>query len=486
MNFAEIVKKEFEDVKETENGARVYSSVGNDLLDLFGTIGALRPRTEKDIEEKFAKAFEVNSLLATKLLFYAGDIRGGLGERRTFRICLRWLALNHTDIVIKNMRLIPHFNRWDSLFVLVDTPAEDSMWDYVKEQLQEDFDASFLKHSKRVSLGVSLLAKWMPSETASSKKTKELAKKAMKKLSLSPRAYRKLLSSLRSHIDVVESKMSNNEWDAIEYKKVPSYAMKNYSKAFFKHDEEGFNNFLSEVQKGKVKINSSTLYPYDLVKKANGFNPVVEEQWKALPNYVPEGTNILVMADVSGSMCGRPMNTSIGLAIYFAQRATSDYHNLFMTFSSDPKFVALREGASLYENIRKVDNTDWGFTTNLGKAFKYILNFSVQHNVKPEDMPKALVVISDMEIDKYMRQDRLDFVDAMKTLFEEKGYELPKLVLFNVEARNDTFLSKQEGVLLVSGQSASIFKRLCGDLSGKTAYDLMLEVLNDSRYDCVQ
>lgn len=482
MNFAETVKKEFEDVKLTENGAKAYSSVGSKLVDLFGTIGALRSRREEDIQEKFAEAFKEDNLLATKMLFYAGDIREGLGERRTFRICLKWLANNYPHIVTKNIDLIPHFNRWDSLFSLVDTPVEDDMWKLINNQLFNDINASF-PHS---SGNVSLLAKWMPSENASSKETKQLAKRAMKKLKMSPKRYRKILSSLRSHIDVVESKMSNNEWSAIEYKNVPSYAMKNYYQAFYNQDKERFAKFIDDIKNKKQKINASVLYPYDLVKKSKIKSDIIEEQWKALPNYVSEDSNILVMADVSGSMYGRPMHTSVGLAIYFAQRATSDYHNLFMTFSNEPHFIALKEDASLYENIIKVESSDWGFNTDLEKAFEYILNFSVQHNIKPEDMPKALVVISDMEIDDYMKQDRLDFVDAMKTLFEEKGYELPKLVLFNVEARNDTFLSKQEGVLLVSGQSTSIFKQLCGDLSGKTAYDLMLEVLNDSRYDCVQ
>jgi Mg-chelatase subunit ChlD len=212
---------------------------------------------------------------------------------------------------------------------------------------------------------------------------------------------------------------------------------------------------------------------------------IVEEQWKALPNYVKGENNILVMADVSGSMYGRPIETSIGLATYFAQHNKGDYHNLYLTFTSVPHFIELSEGASLMECIQTVANTDMGYSTNLEAAFNLILQHAVNNNIRDKDLPKALVVVSDMEIDCYMRQNKMDFVDAMKSKFARYGYTLPKLVLWNVEARNDTILSKQEDVLLVSGQSASTFRELCGNLEGKTAWDLMLETLNNSMYDRV-
>jgi hypothetical protein len=195
--------------------------------------------------------------------------------------------------------------------------------------------------------------------------------------------------------------------------------------------------------------------------------------------------NILVMADVSGSMSGRPMDTSVGLATYFAHRNKGDYHNLYMTFTDQPHFIELREGATLAECIAKVMATDVGYNTNLEAAFNYILKHAVTNGVSNDELPKALVVISDMEIDRYMRQNKMDFVDAMKAKFARYGYTLPKLIMWNVEARNDTVLSKQEDVLLVSGQAASTFRELCGNLDGKTAWDLMLETLGNKMYDCI-
>ena len=484
MNFAQSVKNQSTNIsnrKLTENGAVAYSSMSNDLLDLFATIGALRPRSEQEIETKFSRAFAQDRLLATKMLFYCGNIRGGLGERRTFRICLKWLANNYPAIVNKNMSLIPLFNRWDSLFVLVGTSCEEKMWHFIEATLEQDMrDMSSKK-------AISLLAKWMPSENTSSQETRKLARKAMKQLGLEPRSYRKILSKMRKYLDVIERKMSANEWEAIKYNTVPSYAMKNYSDAFRKHDYARFTEYLDSVKNGKTKINASTLYPYDLVHKIWGNrNETAELQWKSLPNYVEGENNYIVMADVSGSMMGRPIETSISLATYFAERATSDYHNLYMTFTHDPHFIKLNDNMSLREKVEQVRKTDIGYSTDLMKAFDYILNHAVQNQISSEDMPKALIVISDMEINSYFRPNKnWDFMQTVRWKFANAGLKSPKLIMWNVEARNDTFLTKDEDVILVSGQSPAIFKRLCDNLSGKTNWEIMLETLNDKAYDCV-
>ena len=497
MNFAQTAKTSAQ-IKQTENGAMAYSTTSNPLLDLFAQIGALRPRSEVEIEIKYANAYAVNPELATKILFYAGNIRGGLGERRTFRICLRWLAKNHPLIVRDNLTNIPHFNRWDSLFTLVGTPVEADMWKYITDQLGLDMQAVIKEKHGGKHVGISLLAKWMPTETAHAKETRALAKTAMHKLGVTPRQYRKMLSALRAHLRVVESLMSANKWDEVEYPAVPSYAMKNYRKAFSNHDNVRFGEYIASLTKGEAKINASTLFPYDLVHEymanyrahwGNGCyvpDPIVEAQWKALPNYVPENSNILIMADVSGSMCGRPMETSVGLATYFAQRNTGDYHGLYMTFTDRPHFIDISNKTTLADCVNYVTHKDVGYSTNLDKAFQYVLDHALLHHIKNEDLPKALVVISDMEIDPFFRGRRnMDFVAKWKAEFAKFGYTLPQLVMWNVEARNDTFLSQSDDVVLVSGQSVSTFHNLCQSLGGKTAWDFMCEVLNDPMYDCV-
>lgn len=505
MNFATAMYREGS-TKLTENGAFAYDSTAQGaLLDLFSQIGALRPRTESEIARKFAAAFREDALLATKMLFYAGDIRqGGLGERRTFRICLRWLAEKHPDIVLKNIELIPYFNRFDSWFVLVGTDCEKAMWELVAKTLTADVKA-MKASTARKHVPASLLAKWMPSENTSSVKTRDLANKAIKALKLTPRSYRRMLSALRKHINVTERMMSAGEWGAIDYAKVPSYAMHNYGSAFAKHDHERFDAYLKSVSKGETKINSSVLYPYDLVEKylgsyysgygvragdcrvAAGENAVVEAQWKAMPNYVNEGLNIVAMADVSGSMNGRPMASSIGLAIYLAQHNVGAYHNQYMTFTDNPHFINLREGCSLLEAVQKTASAGVGYSTNLMKAMNEILRVAVANGVSNSEMPKAMLVLSDNEIDRYYRPNvNWDFMDTLEAKFCAYGYECPKLILWNINARNDTFLSNREDVVLVSGQSASTFKNLIRALNGMTAYEYMVSILNGKAYEKIR
>lgn len=485
MNFADVLKKEGQKTP-TENGQLAYNTTDSALLDFFAIAGALRKREPNEIEEIFSRAFNANPLLATKLLFYTGDIRGlGLGERRTFKILLRWMAMKHPEIVKLNIELISKFNRWDSLFVLIDTPCEDAMWWMIKEQIIADYE------QMEKGLPISLLAKWMPSENASAAQTAYNASVARKKLGLTPKVYRQLLSLFRSYLEVVEGKMSLKKWEEINYEKVPSLAMKKYQKAFQSRDTDRFMQYIEDVNSGEKKINASVLYPYDLVEQyLCNYTPkaaaaVIEAQWKALPNYISGENNILVMADVSDSMSGRPMATSIGLAIYFAERNHGPYKNLYMSFTDQPHFFSIKEGVSLKANVKYVENAGVGYGTSLEKAFEEILNMALKNNIAKEDMPEALIVVSDQEIDRVVKYEGFDFVEAMKKLFNFYGYNFPKLILWNVDSRKDTYLTQDKDVILVSGQSTNTFKTLLSGIH-LTAEEMMLEVLNNELYSCIK
>lgn len=487
--FAEEMVR-IDDLKHTENGGVAYVSSGlGAVVDLFAVAGALRSRTVNDIEKKFKAAFEVDPLLTTRLLFYCGNIRGGLGERRTFRICLHWLAAHYPEIVVKNIHNIPHFNRWDSLFELIGTPAEEAMWHFIKVQLVGDL-TNYNNHES-----ISLLAKWLPSINASSIKTRTLAKRAIHELEFnSEKAYRKCLSMLRGYLNVVEHNITLGDWDKIDYEKLPSYAAKRYIRTFMRFDHDRYTSYVEKLKSGQKKINASTLYPYDIVTQVlrDSWNStsvdVLNEQWKNLPNYITNPSNILVMADVSGSMTGRPMDTSIGLAIYFAERNMGEFHNLYMTFTDNPYFINL-DCATKDNILSKVSycrSHGIGYSTNLDKAFRLVYNTIIDNEIPQSDVPKAIVVISDMEIDAYSSpKSNWDFVQKWEDKFEKRGYTLPKLVFWNVEARNDTFLSHNKNVIYVSGQSVSVFKNLIGAIEGKTSIDIMLEVLMDEMYDRV-
>lgn len=473
--------------KKTENGADALASTRDDLIDLFGTIGALRTRSDSDIEQKFMKAYYADKLLGLKMLFYARNIRGGLGERNVFRVVLKWMATRDPENILANFVNINLFGRWDDFYSFVGTPLEAKAFAYMKDQFEEDL--AHLKYGEKVSL----LGKWLKSANSHSKQTRALGLMTAKAFGLEEADYRRTLTALRKAINIIETSMSKNEWSGIKYSGVPSKAMSNYHNAFKKHDNERFTEFLGKVDKGEEKINASTLYPYDLIEKyINSYSlldATIEAQWKALPNYIEGENNFMVMADTSGSMTGRPICTSVGLAIYFAQRNHGPYHNKFMTFAANPRFIDLK-GQTLYDCTREVP---WGIceNTNIEAAFDLILKVAVDNHLEQKDLPKSLIIISDMEFDAaqntydwsnggYIKRD---YTTLMKAKYRAAGYELPTVVYWDVDAREDIFHAKATtpGVQFISGQAASAFKSLIRGAE-YTAYELMLETLNDPMY----
>lgn len=484
----------------TENGAVALRSTNNALVDLFATAGALRSKSEAEVSALFQSAFAEDKLLATKIAFYTRNIRGGLGERNTFRYMLKSLALSNPEIVIKNIDLIPVFGRYDDLYTLVDTKAEDAMWALVKETLMNDIAKA------KTGAPISLCAKWLKSVNTSSHKSNALGKKTARAMGMSDRIYRKTLSALRDYLNVLETKMSAKEWEEVEYSAVPSRAMKNYRDAFKKHDEARFSKFIEKVASGEEKINASTLYPYDILLAGHlndrgykGFyinnDPVLEAQWKALPNYIDGENNVIVMADTSASMYGLPMATSVGLAVYFAERNKGAYKDLFMTFSSHPSFVTLK-GETLKEKLTHVPAICEN--TNVEAAFELILDVALKNNVPAEEMPKSLVIISDMQFDSCVHDNQNTtrwgthalsetLFENLKRRFADNGYAMPTVIFWQVAERQSSFQveARDENVILASGQSTATFKAILGNI-GKTPYDFMVDCLNDPIYDLVK
>lgn len=488
--FIESVKNELEKTT-TENGANAYTTTKSPLVDLFGCIGSLRGRDEKEICEKFEDAFNEDPLLAMKMLFYARNIRGGLGERETFKTIVSYLAFNHEESLILNLINISFYGRWDDLYALVGTPLEEYVWDIFRLQLSLDIE-NFQKKQP-----ISLLAKWLKSANTSSKESRILGNLTSKSLGITAKEYRITLSVLRNWIDVVESKMSAQEWVHIDFERVPSKAMLAYRKAFNKRTPELFQSYMEKVKSGEKKINAATLFPYDILESmgiGDGYtrgnfvsindDEVAEAQWKALPNYVETPTNFLVMADTSGSMQGRPLATAVGLAVYFAERNHGEFENVFLTFSSHPKYVYLK-GNTLADKIRKIEalvqNTD------LEAAFELVLDTAINNKVAAEDMPKAIIVISDGEIDSFASYEgEWSFLSKITNLYNNAGYEIPKVVMWNVEARHDCYIDsiKNPNIQFISGSSPSVFRNLINSFN-KNAYELMLDTLNDPIYDAV-
>lgn len=480
MNFAEAARTKGTFTR-TENGAVALNTTGDKLLDFYATVGALRGADELRIQRLFADAYNEDALLATKIAFYARDVRGGLGERQTFRTIIRYMAEYHPEALRPNLDLIGVYGRYDDMYSLIGTPLEEDMWKAMKKQFEEDLT------NLHADNAVSLLAKWIKTADASSKETRKLGILTAQKLGYPVYNFKRMVRALRRKIGVIESLMSAGRWDEIEYSEVPSRAMMVYRNAFQRHDEIRYGAFIDKAVKGEEKINASTLYPYDLIEKIMPYygsirqDKTVEAQWRQLPNYVEEGTNALVIADTSGSMNGRPICSALGLAIYFAERNKGAYHNMWMSFSNNPH-IHLLKGETLAQKLNNIDRRDWMNNTDLKAAFDLVLDIAIENNVPKDEMPKSLVVISDMEID-YCGNKDWSFYDKMAHKFKKNGYDIPNIVFWNVDSRHDVYHadSTRKGVQLVSGQSASTFKNLLSCI-GMTPVEAMLKTINSERY----
>lgn len=471
MNFFDRLTAET-NTTTTENGAKAYSTTGSACLDFFA-LGAAKRDDPKQALELFQKAFAEDKQTAVRTLFYIRDIRGGQGERKIFRECMNWLMAENHHVFLQILELIPEYGRWDDIVLY---PESRYAATCIARQLAED-----LKNERP-----SLLGKWMPSENTSSKRTQALARKWQQALHMPPKKYRQALSITRGKIRLLEQQMSANQWSDIDYSKTPSQAFRKHTAAFKRHDKERFNAFINraknvDTSKGeKPLIKTSTLYAYevfDMIKR--GKCDEADAVWANLPDYKVD--NALVMADVSGSMSGRPMSISVSLALYFAERAKGEFHDKFMTFSRDPQLVAIK-GNTISEKMKNIEIADWGYNTDFNKAMDAILQAALLS--KPDEVPKVLYVISDMEFDKaqspYWNRSPVTPYHAAKEKWDAVGIPMPTLVFWNVNSQqNQVPTVNDQNVVLISGASQSTFKFA---VEGKSPLECMKEVVNSDRY----
>lgn len=471
----------------TENGAVTYSSTLSDCLDLFATVGALRRESEEEIVSRFMRAYTENKDVAMKLLFFARDIRGGLGERRVFRTIIRWLSCNETESLRKNLHYIAEYGRFDDLMILFGTPLEKDMLEYIKTQLYSDLEGM------ENGGDVSLLAKWLPSVNASNAETKKLAKKVARFLQLDDAAYRKLLVRLRAHIRIIENNLRERDY-TFDYEKQPSKAMFKYRNAFIRNDGERYNEFLNKASCGEVKLNTNVLTPYEIITPFFKRNVSDEERnsinatWNALEDFTND-ENALAVIDGSGSMYGGadpiPATVALSLGIYFAERNKGAFKNHFITFSENPQLVEIK-GDDILDKVRYCHDYNEVAKTNIQKVFELVLNAAKKNNVPQAELPKRLYIISDMEFDYCTDDANLTNFEYAKKLFEDAGYKLPEVVFWNVSSRNrqQPVTKNEQGVLLVSGCTPRLFSMIAdGSISDMAPYEFMMEVLMSERYE---
>ena len=484
----------------TANGAITYSSTLTKVYDLFAQGGAMRGASEDDCIRMFAQAYDEDPTMALKCLFYLRDIRGGQGERRFFRLCIQWLAMYHKAEMEHLIALVAEYGRYDDLFVLFGSPLEDEMMGYIKYVIDKNEDH--------------LVYKWMPSINTSSKSTQERGRKFARAFGMTEREYRKMLSEGRKACHLVETLMSQNKWDQIAFDKLPSRAGILYSKAFARREEtkERYAAFMSS---DKTKVNASTLYPYDVVKKARevmgrdywhhvnvALNDTgrlaANKYWDNLTDYFNGATlNALCVCDTSGSMTSgygtniAPIDVAIALSLYTAERAKGPFHNHFISFSSRPTLIETT-GVDFCEKVDNIYRQNLCANTNIEATFDLILNTAIRKGLEQEDLPETLIIVSDMQFDSARGYYSWGHEDDTSTLMENierkwkmKGYDMPKLIFWNVNAATGAGnipMKDKDGVTFVSGASPSIFTQV---LTGKTGQDLMREVLLSERYNAI-
>jgi hypothetical protein len=219
-------------------------------------------------------------------------------------------------------------------------------------------------------------------------------------------------------------------------------------------------------------------------------------QWEALPNYLGDNA-VLPMVDVSGSMTSSVggqkgvgltcMQVAISLGLYIADKQQGAFKDMWLTFTTDSHIDILK--GNLLAKINQV-RRNVGYDTNLESAFRSILEVAVKNRVPSEEMPKYLLVLSDMEFNPANSGGNpVGAFELADRMFRTAGYELPKLVWWNLNARPDATGNvpvkfDQTGSALVSGFSPSIMKSI---LAGNefTPRGIMLETINGDRYQRV-
>ena len=493
----------------TENGAITHKTTRSALLDLFAMGAAFRKRSDMDVIMLFKKAYEENPIYALKCLFYIRDVRGGQGERRFFRSCMRWLSVYYPEVARPLLQYVPEFGRWDDMYIFVDTPCEKDAFQIMKKQFALDLECQT----------PSLLAKWLKSENTSSKFSRRMGTITRKYFRMTSRQYRKTLSILRERINVLERLMSENRWNEIEFDKIPSKAGLMYKNAFARHDLErekaNVQSYADFAKDNTKTVNAKTLYPYECVSEAIKFTwrnrwsnvpedledtnrLMINKYWDNLTDYFNNAAfNGIAVVDTSGSMVSElrsaPINVAISLGLYCAEHNHGPFANKYISFASRPQLIET-DGVDFCDKVERIYRTNLCDNTNIEAVFDLMLNVAKSLSTKKEDIPKNIIIISDMEFDEAVNSwHSHDYVDTenVETLletiadrWERYGLELPNLIFWNVDARQNNIPMIGNGrISYVSGFSPVLFETI---MSGKTGYELMMEKLNSKRYDCIK
>lgn len=499
MSFMEKLHMVLNDSKKiTENGALGYATTGTALVDLNFAVASLRNEEEEKIISRFIRAFYEDRVLAMKWLFFLRDVRGGLGERRTFRVIIRYMAESNPEMICSLVEIMAEYGRFDDLLCLLDTPVEETVLSVLTAQLKEDV------HNMELQKGISLCAKWMPGNNTSSKESRAMAAKLQKHMGFTAKEYRKLLASLRAYLKVTEVYMSQNRFDEIDYAGVASRANVLYRNAFLRHDEARRKSYLEAVKRNETVIHAGVLMPHEIVTEYienNGWSgrikpedAALEALWNNLPDAVAGAEKVLCVVDGSGSMLcpvgnksTRALYVSNALGIYFAERLGGPYRSRFITFSARPRYVDISRCKTLREKLELAFSHNDCSNTNIEATFDLILDTAVRNRLTRQELPQTVLIISDMEFDSAVQGQGTDTLfGTIRLKFARYGYKMPKLVFWNVNSRTGVIPVRENelGVGLVSGFSVNVCNMVLSNELNPAA--CLKKILNSERYRKVE
>lgn len=327
--------------------------------------------------------------------------------------------------------------------------------------------------------------------------------------------YRQMISDLNRRIDTVQIKQCNKTWKDIDHNKTTSITISRNKKAFLNLDKEGKTrnsdpdriicaaNFIKyienriisgkEVKGTRVGLNQFTHQALDIIRD-NTLNSIEAEllnsQWRSNSSLNNGLNKMIAMVDTSGSMYDEPLEVAIALGIRVAEKSVLGKR--IMTFSSKPKWHNLDKDDDFVSMVNNLKNAEWGANTNFYAALELILQTLVTNSIPPEDADGlVLAIFSDMQIDVAdISYKNGSMISNMKRMYETAGYKCPHILFWNLRSINGfPCLSNKEGTSMMSGFSPVLLNQFCEKgmeaLEQATPFNMMLESLNNERYNCL-
>jgi len=491
---------------KTDNNGVALATTNNIFLDLF--INMTRDYSYDELSKNMHLCMKKDPYKTIAIIFNCRDRKNGKKEKKISNYAIKWLK-NNNWIKTYEGNIYNYINKygcWKDILTKKYIDIDGIEIKLIAEEL--------IKDKKKLNNGekVSICAKWAPSENRKYDKrnfiTEKIARIIYEKLENNNELtddisikynnklkefYRKeYITPLRNKINIIEKKMCNNDWDKIEYEKVPGVASKKFKNAFMKHDKERYDEYLKNVMSGNSKINVTGILPHELVNYYL-LNPTleidntIESQWKTILQDMKSTelfNNLISVVDVSGSMFSAkngsiPAQVAIALGLLISNCTTGSFKNKVITFHHIPTFHEIN-GETLKEQVESIRNADWGYNTNFESIADLIINYGIDNNLNDSDMPKKLVILSDMQFDEAVKNyneyneyneysedndinnNKLELLyNTFSNNFINNNYVVPKLIYWNLNSDNTKSFpvdSKVENTAIISGFSEQLLK----------------------------